>query len=668
MPSPRVPHGELLDTPAAIWKAFTARGGLDLKYHNDMDEDIVRTFLRASGSPPPPTLEAALRDPDLTVEDFMGRLLEALNPFSRMLSDLLAMFEQAGARRTDHSLRIDFDFGNAPKLSFDLRQFRDWLETVKRVRELVGVRRWSLDALWTLNSLLGTDSNRKQQTDAAEPWLFEYRERRRWPDFQLPRPVSGDTVLDETLRKCFKVWETVVRESSRFGPSRDELRERGARNEEPAEQEDGWTANFLVHLDLDNWAGFVAASMHNLALMARSLPEAERRRIIDERVRPIEELFARVPTTTVEEENVRRMLVEFLNLPIWQRRHELYSAWVVTLIADALAGRDLHFHLDNGLLSFSFGGSHLATAQAMYPRLHVWAELRSPLTEPSPLSGRRHIQPDYTLVTDPITSPGSAVAVVECKQYRRFSKRNFSHAVVDYAEGRPNAQIVLAAYGPVRDDFLAELLPETAARITLIGGLRPTNSPARDAFRATLQNALAKRYASVAEEPPSVPSVPISRRTDVPLMSVRLSWSAKPRDLDLHLGVWYGGCWTTVNFRSSGNVSEFPWAALDHDVQRGFGPEMITIAKLLDGTYRCYVNDFSGDAPLVGCGAEVAISYHGSEMRVTCPRAGSGRFWHVFDYFVEPDRFVVVNTIVEGSPVEVSGAEENSRGSGTTIA
>jgi|GEM_PF-1050228 len=651
MPSPRVTSGDLLDSPTAIWKALTARGGLDLRYHNDMDEDIVRTLLRALGAAPPRTLETALRDPELTVEDFMGRLLEALNPFSTMLSDLLTMFEQAGARRTDRSLRIDFDFGNAPKLSFDLRQFRDWLETVGRVRELVGVRHWSLDALWTLNSLLGTDPDPTRRSE-AEPWLLEYRERRRWPEVPLPRPVSGDAILDETLQKCFKVWATVVRESARFGPSRDDLRERATR-EEVAEREGGWTANFLIHLDDDGWAGSVAASMHRLALMARSLPESERRRIIDERVRPIEELFAHVPTTTAEEENIRRVLVEFLNLPIWQRRHELYSAWIVTLIADALAGRDLRFHLDDGLLSFSFGGSHLATAQAMQPHLHVWTELRSPLKEPSLLSGRRNIQPDYTLVTDPITSPASAVVVVECKQYRRFSKRNFSHAVIDYAEGRPNAQIVLAAYGPVRGDFLAALPPETAARITLIGQLRPTNRPARDTFRETLQNALAKRYASVAEELPSIPSIPLARREAVPLKSVRLSWRAKPKDLDLHLSVWYSGRWATVNFRSTGTVRAFPWASLDSDVQTGFGPETITIAKLLDATYRCYVNLYSDDAPLAGCGAEVVTNYHDAEMRIVCPHAGSGRFWHIFDYFVEADRLVAVNTIGDTDPVAV---------------
>src|SRR5947199_10791827 len=94
---------KLLDTPASIWRALTKRGGLDLDYHNDMDEDVVRSLLLALGVSPAIKLTEALRDPDLTVEEFMRALLEALNPFSAMLTDLLAMFERAGARRADHS-------------------------------------------------------------------------------------------------------------------------------------------------------------------------------------------------------------------------------------------------------------------------------------------------------------------------------------------------------------------------------------------------------------------------------------------------------------------------------------------------------------------------------------------------------------------------------------
>jgi hypothetical protein len=640
---------KLLDTPTAIWKTVTKAGGLDLKYHGDMDEDIIRSLLHALGADASKTLDSAISDPSLTVERFVGALLEALNPFSAMLSDLLAMFERAGATRTDHSLQIDFDFGNAPKLSFDLRQFRDWIEKVERVRELVRVRRWSSSDLWDLAGALRSSDNSRMDT-RAERWTFEYSELQRWPEFDLPLPVSGDATLDEALAKCFNVWSMVVRETSKFGRDRRELHERARSVDESRDEGEGnWSLRFLANMDSNLWAGSVASGMHRAALKARSLPEADRRAFIDPRIQNIEELFARVPSMTIEEENIRRVLVEFLNLPIWQQRHELYSAWIITLIADALSDRELRFHLDNGLLSFSFGGSHIATADSTMPRLHVWTELRSPLQEPSRLSRRKSIQPDYTLVTDPMTSLNSAVVVVECKQYRRFSKKNFSHAVIDYAAGRPNAQIVLAAYGPVRDDFLKSLSPDVADRITLLGHLRPGDADTRERFRRAVRSAITNRLPASETE---IPRIAVAQTDADALKSVKLSWRATPRDLDLFLGIWHGEEWAHICCGSHGNTAAFPWAQLDRDVRSGFGPETITVAKLLEATYRCSVRNFSHETPLAGSGAEIVIVQRDSEIRLICPRAGSGTFWHVFDFDARAQRLIIVNAIIEVEPTK----------------
>ncbi|HEX6084017.1 MAG TPA: hypothetical protein VF266_05800 [Thermoanaerobaculia bacterium] len=651
----------LLATPREVWETIKTHGGLDLEFHDAMDEDVVWSLVRALGGSETDAIEDIVNAPSLTVERFVSALLEALNPFSAMMSDLLTLFEKVHAKQTDNSLQVEFDFEHTPKLSFDLRQFRDWIERVQKVRELIRVPQWSYESLWKLSGVVRS-STRGGVTPDADPWLYEYFEERRWPEIELPSPSSGDLVFDATLRKVHEVWTTVVRETKKFGTDRNDIHDRARAVRANGEgAEDAWNIQFVGGVDHDNWAGSFAAGMHEKARHVRNLAEGERRAFVDPIVAAVEGVFAGVPSSIVERDMLQKVLIEFLNLPIWQRRHELYSAWVVTVLAEALRAHDLRFHTDDGRLSFSFGGSHLATAEATVPRLHIWAELRSPLEKTSALSGRNNIQPDYTLITDPITSAGSAVVVVECKQYRRFSKSNFSKAVIDYAHGRPNAHVVLVNYGPTRDDFLSLLPADEANRISLIGHLRPGRAEERSRFLATVRKALLARYPAPAGEVTLQPRIPIATAHAAALQSIQLAWGLAPLDLDLHLALWHAGAWTSIDFRETGNNGVFPWASLDTDVRNGTGPETITIAKVLATTYRCYVHNYSGDGRLAGSGATVDVRYRDADLRLTSPAAGTGRFWHVFDYIAEDDVLIAINAIVDAEPLHAGDAPIQKR-------
>ena len=71
-------------------------------------------------------------------------------------------------------------------------------------------------------------------------------------------------------------------------------------------------------------------------------------------------------------------------------------------------------------------------------------------------------------------------------------------------------------------------------------------------------------------------------------MRLILNWGANPRDLDAHLltpsieGQSYHISYQTGN---RGNLTNYPFAALDHDATNGFGPETITINQFFPGTY-----------------------------------------------------------------------------------
>lgn len=83
----------------------------------------------------------------------------------------------------------------------------------------------------------------------------------------------------------------------------------------------------------------------------------------------------------------------------------------------------------------------------------------------------------------------------------------------------------------------------------------------------------------------------------LPLGSARfvLSWSDKPKDMDLHL--------TSddfhISFRKTKSIRNI--AALDRDAKRGYGPETITLDKIKeDKTYALYVHQYSSDGSING--------------------------------------------------------------------
>jgi uncharacterized protein YfaP (DUF2135 family) len=76
-------------------------------------------------------------------------------------------------------------------------------------------------------------------------------------------------------------------------------------------------------------------------------------------------------------------------------------------------------------------------------------------------------------------------------------------------------------------------------------------------------------------------------------VAIRLTWGESPSDLDSHLITPSG---EHVYFQNFGNGTVAPFASLDVDDRSSFGPEVITITKLMVGTYRYYVRNFSGQS------------------------------------------------------------------------
>jgi len=121
-------------------------------------------------------------------------------------------------------------------------------------------------------------------------------------------------------------------------------------------------------------------------------------------------------------------------------------------------------------------------------------------------------------------------------------------------------------------------------------------------------------------------------------VTMKLTWGASPSDLDSHLFTPSGD---HVYYGNDGNLLAAPFAALDVDDTSSFGPEVITLTKLMVGTYKYYVHNFSGylDGPIAASGARVELNIPGRNAELFAPptsgETSSTSVWTLFELDVD---------------------------------
>jgi len=140
-----------------------------------------------------------------------------------------------------------------------------------------------------------------------------------------------------------------------------------------------------------------------------------------------------------------------------------------------------------------------------------------------------------------------------------------------------------------------------------------------------------------------------------PLAIITLTWGAIPRDLDSHLIIppmTSGGSTGHVWYWSKGSATYYPFAALDTDDTTGYGPEVVTIYRTFQGTYRYHVHNYSvtrctgGKDTLYECansghlaesGAKVTLVTGGGIYTFNVPSSNPQNYnvWRVFELEVD---------------------------------
>ena len=137
-----------------------------------------------------------------------------------------------------------------------------------------------------------------------------------------------------------------------------------------------------------------------------------------------------------------------------------------------------------------------------------------------------------------------------------------------------------------------------------------------------------------------------------------LNWGSNPKDLDSHLitpkingtnyHIWYANPYT-------GKTNLPPYAQLDADETKGFGPETITVASNVPGIYRYYVHNYKEEqgntGELTNSVAAVQIySTAGLEATVRVPEVGAGDYWDVCAIDGASGKITLLNQIVTREP------------------
>ncbi|WP_120337415.1 hypothetical protein [Cryobacterium soli] len=577
-------------TARALWEELVDAGLIQPRTY---DKELVAGLAESLGLDPMQEFIDELTKSALTPRDLVRELLQALTPISEMLEDLLQLYSEIEAKQADdESLLIQYEFDEGHPVDVLLSNFR------RDVTELTGVVRQvtrldvSQESLWEFP--YRTDSWKVSDEPQLERWRRSYVDDSVYGDFPRQSP-TGNLALDNAIRKAESIISAVLKATRRYGETREEFG-RGHPGEFGV---NGSERGILSVLHSDKWVSSSVLGMDSV-IKERSLSEQE---IAD----ALADWADQFPLAAATETVLMSAVESLLSLPMWGKRHALYSAWLLTQIDLAVDGK-LTYVVVNGKLSFPFGGSQLATLDTVDGPLELWTEMRSSLVKPKGTGRTNAIQPDYRFVADVNDRVNTTHLAIEAKQYAKSTKAVHAHALDDYTRGLPNAMVILAAYGPVSRNVLDSIPQGQSDRAIVIRHLRPAAVDAREEFARQVNKALPDLKA---------------RRLTYPL-DVTLTWASHVHDVDLHafapktgVHVWWENQ-AHVDVRLNGHTYDG-------------NPQVLEVTSVPEHTLAIWVSVYDSD-PISEARPVITINTSEGplEIRPTAPPSGV-RTWHALN-------------------------------------
>lgn len=591
-----------------LWQFLIKTGGLDPKGY---DSYLVSELRKRLDLPSNLSVINALKRSNPSINTFIEAFFQSAKPYVRMWAELLSLYEKAAATQGSDNLRILYNFNEDSKLEsldFDLEHFRQILRMVELMMAPFDLSAINQHDFWAISEPFRGSDNCFQiepPTDFLSFCKFVSECRKGiYPPSMPNLPAIDDERLASLLQEVWELANVVRRDLREHFGSYQALCE--VRNVDDEPLSCGLSKRVLQYTEHDHWLPTLISSIltkyadwekHDWSAIADQLNNAlEKFRNQDANLRtPMERLE------------------EFLQLPVWKFRYDLYSNWICAVVIHVLDDQEPLVHSSNGTIVFSFGGTHLATFDRMKPRIHLWTELRTPLENPVGKGRASNIQPDIVLRRDPLTA-GINPVVVECKQYKKANNRAFGEALTDYANGHLNALIILADYGPVKQESVLKYVPpKLHERTVVVSDLHPAHKEGVKSFQTILRKGLKLN--------------PLSDDTSAVVGKLELTWNAKLRDLDLHLLIEAPKY--HVFYDNRGSLEEEPFVLLENDDTEGNGHEVMRIKQWFPTYYKVEVHNYSKEGSLGISSAVVTLEVDGKLYQYPCPKELQSEVWTV---------------------------------------
>ena len=554
-----------------LWNQFCRTA--DFK-SNEYDKQLLVEIKKRLGLDEKSNIRFEIKARNITPQQLLSAILTSLKPFSLMTNDLLKMFEVANAKYTNNNIQIKFDFEDAKaNFGLDLENFRVCQESIEKTVdyelqfELCSPFK---DFVHPLERILDSNKNMVSNHDKRIPdeiaqWLDKYKtDNENWPDFIPLPPKSGIKRIDSLVAEIWLIPKAACDIYNKCYQSK--LGRIKSLNEK--------TGHSYTD-EIDYWIGSFVKQVCIIVNEIRKYSEEAKKPNpnIDRIGDMLEKYRDSIPIFSIESERLLKKFLDLLNLPVWEKRYALYSAWVSTQIIAAFDKDKVRFNVVGGVLSYSFSGSTIAYIEHDTVELKLIAELRTPY-EGVKGHGRKHnIQPDYSLCIGDESDPRNTFLVVECKQYKKPSKKNFTEAVEDYAGGRPTAQVLLVNYKAIPESFRSKLSATVSERVPFFEALTPGNSSS-DKFIKAIRESLPKRY---------IISL-FSRKPTLNMESKLLVYQPNGDTIE-------------INRLSRGSEKQFPFAeSVDNDAL-GVICEEIRFLSFRTMKYEYYVHNFRRNTP-----------------------------------------------------------------------